>query len=115
MAHIGFLLTKSPVRFRFDETLYHLSLALLKAGHTVSAFLFLDGIYVAVQPQINSEISLLQKSRIEELIGKGVSFLACGTCADEPEVDQAFVTGIKSGSLSDFADLLGEVDRLISL
>ncbi|MFH0802955.1 MAG: DsrE family protein [bacterium] len=115
MAHIGFLLTKSPVQFRFDETVYHLSLALLNSGHSVSVFLFLDGVHGAIKPQINPEISVLPKDRIEELNGKGVRFLACGTCADAPEGDQAFVPGVKFGSFADFADLLGEVDRLISL
>lgn len=115
MAHIGFILTKSPLQFRFEETVYHLSLALLKAGHAVSVFLFLDGVYGAVQPQSNPEISVLPKDRIEELIGKGVRFLACGTCANALEGGKAFVPGVKIGGLADFADLLGEVDRLISL
>lgn len=117
MAHIGFILTKSPLQFRSEETVYHLSLALLEAGHAVSVFLFLDGVYGAIQPQINPEISVLPKDRIEELSGKGVRFLACGTCANARGLDgdKAFVPGVKLGSLTDFADLLGEVDRLISL
>jgi sulfur relay (sulfurtransferase) complex TusBCD TusD component (DsrE family) len=110
LASICFVLTKSPLQSRFGETVNRLSLALLNAGHTVSVFLFLDGVFSAV-PALNHP-----GDRFEELLEKGVRFMACKTSARQRGLLDAasFIRGVKIAGLSDLADLLGGTDRLIT-
>jgi len=117
MAHVGFILSKSPLQYQNEETMYNLAKAAIDDGHQVSIFLFLDGVYGAVKHQAHPEITILPKDRLAELVNKNANILICGTCTNVRGLENGkeFIDGIKIGGLADFALMLGEVDRLVSL
>lgn len=116
MASIGFLLTAGPYQFENGETVYHLANAALDKGHEVHIFKYLDGVYNPVKHQTFPDLDLLPKDRFAELVNKGAKIIACGLCVNARGLENGkeYIEGVTVGGLPDFADLVGEVDRLIT-
>jgi tRNA 2-thiouridine synthesizing protein D len=117
MAKIGFLLTTGPYQVENAETLYKIASSALDKGHEVSIFQYLDGVYNPVKHQTFPDLSVLPKDRFEDLARRGATVIACGVCVNARGLQggKEYVDGVRVGGLPDFAEIVGEVDRLVTL
>ena len=117
MAKIGILLTTSPWQFQNWDTAANLAEAALDKGHEVSFFLYLDGVYNPIKLQALRGYEVMPKDRFNHLLSRGAKILACVICVNARGLADGrdFIEGVKVGPLNLFADMVGEVDRLIQL
>lgn len=117
MASLGILLTGGPFQFENWETAVDLGDAAIAKGHTVKYFLYLDGVYNPIGSQSFPDLPALPKDRIARLAGNGAEIIACGVCVNARGLEggKNYVPGVRVGGLPDFAEIVGEVDRLITL
>ena len=117
MATIGILLTGGPFQFENWETAVNIGDAALAKGHQVKYFLYLDGVYNPVQHQTFPDLDVMPKDRVKALVEKGAEVIACGICVNARGLQggKDYVEGVRVGGLPDFADIVGEVDRLVTL
>ncbi len=117
MATIGILLTGGPFQFENWETAMDIGDAALDKGHAVKYFLYLDGVYNPVQHQAFPDMPVLPKDRVAALATKGAEIVACGVCVNARGLQggKEYVDGVRVGGLPDFAEMVGEVDSLVTL
>jgi len=116
VAKIGFLLTTGPFQVQNWETLVNLADAALDKGHEAQVFLYLDGIYNPNRNQTFPDMSVLPKDRFDKLVKRGAKFICCGICVRaRGQKKEDYIEGVPVGGLPDFAEILGEVDRLVTL
>ena len=116
MASIGILLTLGPFQFENSETAVSIADAALDKGHTVKFFLYLDGIYNPNKNQAFPDLPVMPKDKFAGVLKKGATMVACGVCVRaRGQKGDEYVEGVKVGGLPDFAAIVGEVDRLITL
>jgi len=117
MTKIGILLTLGPFQFQNWETAANIGEAALDAGHEVQYFLYLDGTYVPNKLQTFPDLEVLPKDRLDTLVEKGAQIIACGICVNARGLDNGrdYIEGVPVGGLPDFAEMIGEVDRLVTL
>ena len=117
MATLGVLLTGGPYQFENWETAVDIGDAALAKGHRVKYFLYLDGVYNPVKHQAFPDLNVLPKDRVARLAANGAEVIACGVCVNARGLQggKEYVEGARVGGLPDFAEIVGEVDRLISL
>jgi tRNA 2-thiouridine synthesizing protein D len=117
MAKIGILLTEGPFQTQKWETAYNIGKAALERGHEVKYFLYLDGVYNPMRTQKFPEWEKMPKDRFEELVRLGAEIIACGICVNARGLEDGkdYFDKVKVGGLPDFAEIIGEVDRLITL
>lgn len=117
MATIGLLLTAGPFQTEHAETAFRIAEAALDKGHAVRMFLYLDGVYNPIQYQTFPDLDVMPKDRIQTLLRKGAEIIACGICVNARGLQNGrdYVEGVVVGGLPDFAEIIGECDRLISL
>lgn len=96
---------------------YEIGRAALDKGHKVKYFLFLDSVYCPIKYQKFPEWEKQPKDKFAELIEKGAEVVACGICTNARGLEEGkdFIEKVRVGGLPDFANIVGEVDRLISL
>lgn len=116
MAKIGMLLTRGPFQFENWETAYNIANAALDKGHEVEMFLYLDGVYNPIKYQTFPDLPVMPKDRFAELAGKGAKIIACGVCVNARGLEKGkdYIPGITVGGLPDFAQIVSDVDRLIT-
>jgi len=117
MATIGILLTGGPFQYENWETAVDIGGAALAKGHNVKYFLYLDGVYNPIRHQTFPDLDVMPKDRVLELLDKGAEIIACGICVNARGLQDGkdYVEGVQVGGLPDFAEIVGEVDRLVSL
>lgn len=117
MAKLGFLLTSGPYQYENWETLANIADAALDKGHQVEIFYYLDGVYNPIKYQAFPDLPVLPKDRVATLVAKGARILACGICVNARGLEKGkdYIEGVKVGGLPDFAEMLGEVDSLVTL
>lgn len=117
MAKIGFLLTLGPYQFENWETACNIANAALNKGHEVQMFLYLDGVYNPIKFQTFPDMPTVPKDRFEELVKKGAKIIACGVCVNARGLEKGkdYIEGVVVGGLPDFAEIVSEVDSLITL
>ena len=119
MASIGFLLTEGPWQTENYKVFTKLASAALDKGHEVQAFWYLDGVYNPIKHQKfpGVEDNELPIFGMKEVVAKGGKIICCGICVNGRGLQggQEFIEGIPVGGLPDFADIMGEVDTLITL
>lgn len=117
MAKLGFLLTSGPFQFENWETVANIADAALDKGHEVQIFYYLDGVYNPIKYQTFPDLPTLPKDRVESLVAKGTKIIACGICVNARGLEKGkdFIEGVKVGGLPDFAQIVGEVDSLVTL
>ena len=119
MAKIGFLLTEGPWQTENYKMFTKLASAALDKGHEVQAFWYLDGVYNPIKHQKfpGVEDNELPVFGMKEVVAKGAKIICCGICVNGRGLQggQEFIEGIPVGGLPDFADIMGEVDTLITL
>lgn len=117
MATIGILLTGGPFQFENWETALDIGDAALDKGHSVKYFLYLDGVYNPIRHQTFPDLDVMPKDRILGLLDKGAEIIACGICINARGLQDGkdYVEGAQVGGLPDFAEIVGEVDRLVTL
>ena len=117
MAKLGILFTRAPVQFENWETVFGIADAALDKGHQVSFFYYLDGVYTPVKYMTFPDRPVMPKDMLEKLLRKGAKVIACGICVNARGLEKGkdFLEGAKVGGLPDFAEIVGEVDRLITL
>lgn len=114
---LGILLTTSPYTFQNSHTFYELCKAALKKGYGVKVFLFVDGVNNAKLNQ-DPDPDRPMNEKLQELADDGVEFQACGLCTSARGFDQTgsdFIPGVEVTGLTEFAEIIGEVDRLVTL
>ena len=117
MAKLGFLLTLGPFQFENWETAVNIAEAALDKGHEVKFFYYLDGVYNPIKYQTFPDLPVMPKDRWAKLLEKGASITACGICVNARGLEKGkdYIVGVRVGGLPDFAEIVGEVDRLITL
>lgn len=117
MATLGFLLTTGPYQVQNYETLTKTAEAALDKGHQVKIFMYLDGVYNPIKLQTFPDLDILPKDRLQTLLEKGAEVIACGICVNARGLEggKDFLEGVKVGGLPDFAEIVGDVDRLVTL
>ena len=117
MAKIGILLTTGPWQFQNWETAANIADAALDKGHEVSFFLYLDGVYNPIKLQALRGYEVMPKDRFSHLLSRGARIFACVICINARGLADGrdYIDGVKIGPLNLFADMIGEVDRLIQL
>lgn len=119
MAKIGFLLTEGPWQTENHKVFTKLASAALDAGHEVQAFWYLDGVYNPIKHQKfpGVEEDELPVSGMKKVVEKGAKIIACGICVNGRGLQggKEFIEGVTVGGLPDFADIMGEVDTLVTL
>jgi tRNA 2-thiouridine synthesizing protein D len=117
MATIGFLVTRSPLQYEHVDTASAIAEAALDKGHQVKLFLYLDGTYTPNQYQTFPDLPVMPKDKFATLVAKGAQIIACGVCVNARGLQKGkdYIEGVRVGGLPDFAEQLGEVDRLITL
>ncbi|MFW9975246.1 MAG: DsrE/DsrF/TusD sulfur relay family protein [Candidatus Thorarchaeota archaeon] len=114
---LGVLLTTSPYTFQNSHTFYELCKAALAKGYGVKVFLFVDGVNNAKLNQ-DPDPDRPMNEKLQELADEGVEFQACGLCTSARGFDQAggdFISGVEVTGLTEFAEIVGQVDRLVTL
>lgn len=116
---IGFLLTEGPWQTENWEIFANLAEAALDKGHQVKTFFYLDGVYNPIKHQKfpGASEENLPVSWMKRIVEKGAEVVACGICVNGRGLEQGkeFIEGVRVGGLPDFADIMGEVDRLVTL
>ena len=117
MAIIGILLTGGPYQFQNAETAAGIGEAALARGHTVKYFYYLDAVYNPIRHQSFPDLEVLPKDRVLALADKGAEIIACGVCVNARGLQggKDYIEGVRVGGLPDFAEIVGEVDRLVTL
>jgi len=117
MSKIGFLLTGGPFQYQHWETAFNIGEAALDKGHEVQLFLYLDGVYNPIKHQTFPDLPVMPKDRLATLVEKGAKVIACGICVNARGLEKGkeYIEGIIVGGLPDFAEMVGEVDRLVAL
>ncbi|MEW6007467.1 MAG: DsrE family protein [bacterium] len=119
MAKIGLLLREGPWQTENYKVFTKLSNAFLEKGHEVRAFFYLDGVYNPIKHQKfpGTEEENLPVSGIKRVVEKGAKIIACGICVNGRGLEggKEFIEGVKVGGLPDFAEIMGDVDKLITL
>src|SRR3990172_1141859 len=117
MAKIGMLLTLGPFQFENWDTAASIAEAALDKGHEVHMFLYLDGVYNPIKHQTFPDLPVMPKDRFATLVAKGAKIIACGICVNARGLENGkdYIEGVKVGGLPDFAEIVGDVDRLITL
>ncbi len=117
MAKIGILLTLGPYQFENWETAYHIANAALEMKHDVLIFYYLDGVYNPIRYQKFPDMETLPKDCWADILKKGGKIIACGICVNARGLENGkdYIDQVKVGGLPDFAEIIGEVDRIITL
>ncbi len=117
MAKLGILLTLGPYQFENWETAANIADAAQQKGHEVKFFYYLDGVYNPIKYQTFPDMEIMPKDRVAKLVEKGAQITACGICVNARGLEKGkdFIEGVKVGGLPDFAEIVGEVDALITL
>lgn len=117
MAKLGILLTLGPYQFENWETAANIAEAALDKGHEVKFFYYLDGVYNPIKYQTFPDMEIMPKDRVARLVEKGAKITACGICVNARGLEKGkdFIEGVKVGGLPDFAEIVGEVDSLVTL
>ncbi len=113
---LGFLLLSSPYTYQNSHTLYELARTALEKGYGVKIFLFVDGVNNAKLDQ-EPDPDVPMNQRLQELADLGAEFQACGLCTAARGFDQTgsdFVDVVEVSGLTEFAEIIGEVDRFIT-
>ncbi|MFW9810715.1 MAG: DsrE/DsrF/TusD sulfur relay family protein [Candidatus Thorarchaeota archaeon] len=114
---LGILLTTSPYTYQNSHTFYDLCKAALAKGYGVKVFLFVDGVNNAKLNQ-DPDPDRPMNDKFQELADEGVEFQACGLCTSARGHDQSgsdFISGVEVSGLTEFAEIIGEVDRFVTL
>ena len=119
MAKIGMLLTEGPWQTENYKVFTKIAEAALDKGHEVKAFWYLDGVYNSIKHQKfpGTTDEKLPVSGMKRVVEKGAKIIACGICVNGRGLEggKEFIEGVKVGGLPDFADIMGEVDTLVTL
>ncbi|NWF94617.1 MAG: DsrE family protein [Candidatus Thorarchaeota archaeon] len=114
---LGILLMTGPYTYQNSHTLYQLAGAALEEGYDVKVFLFVDGVNNAKLNQ-DPDPDVPMNKRFKELADAGVEFQACGLCTSARGFDQKgsdFIEGVEVSGLTEFAEIVGQCDRFITL
>lgn len=116
---IGMLLTEGPWQTENYKVFTKIAEAALDKGHEVSAFFYLDGVYNPIKHQKfpGTTEENLPVSGIKRVVEKGAKIIACGICVNGRGLENGkeYIDNVKVGGLPDFAEIMGEADRLITL
>ena len=114
---LGILLTTSPYTYQNSHTFYHLCSTALEMGYAVKVFLFVDAVNNAKLNQ-DPDPDRPMNDKFKELADNGVEFQACGLCTSARGFDQRgsdFIEGVEVSGLTEFAEIVGECDRFVTL
>ncbi len=114
---LGFLILSSPYTYQNSHTFYELAKTALEKGYDVKVFLFVDGVNNAKLNQ-DPDPDIPMNERFQELADMGTEFQACGLCTAARGFDQKggdFIDGVEVSGLTEFAEIIGQVDRFITL
>ena len=112
---VGFLVRTGPYTSENIDTFYEIAKRLVEKGHSVSVFLYEDGV-INIDKDIKSPQERNIADRMRELVEKGVEIIVCGTCAKFRGQDRhKIIEKTKHSGMASFVKMLRESDRFISL
>lgn len=116
---LGILLTEGPWQTQNWDIAERIAEAVLDKGWGVKIFYYLDGVYNPIKHQRfpGRSKEALPVGGVKRIVEKGAEIVACGICVNARGLEDGkeFISGVRIGGLPDFADIMGEVDRLITL
>jgi tRNA 2-thiouridine synthesizing protein D len=116
---LGMLLTEGPWQTQNWKIAEKIAEAALDKGHKVKIFYYLDGVYNAIKHQRFPGVSEdeLPIKGVKRIVEKGAEIVACGICVNARGLEDGkeYIDGVRVGGLPDFAEIMGEADRLITL
>jgi len=117
LVNFGIILTGGPYQTQRWETACNIAKAALDRLHKVNFFLFLDGVYNALDTQSFAILDKLPKDHFKELIARGASIYACEVCSYNRGLDEGkdYYKGVKIVSVGFVSGLVEECDRVITL
>jgi len=113
---LGILLTSGPYTYQHSDTFFELASAALEKGYSVKTFLYVDGVHNAKTGQDPSPERPMN-DKFQELADKGVIFHACGLCTlarGYGRLGEDFIDGVEVTGLTEFAEMVGGCDRLLT-
>jgi tRNA 2-thiouridine synthesizing protein D len=116
MASIGILLTSGPFQYEHSDTVCGIAKAALEKGHEVRIFKYLDGVYNPIKHQTFPDLDVMPKDKYAELAELGAEIICCGVCVNARGLEggKGYIDGVRVGGLPDFAEIVSEVDHLLS-
>ncbi len=114
---LGILLLTGPYTHQNSETFVKLARSALENGYAVKAFLFVDGVNNAKLNQ-NPDPLRPMNEQFQELAEMDLVFRACSPCTSARGFGQEgeeFISGVEIGGLNEFAEIVGECDRFITM
>ncbi len=112
--HVGFLVRTGPYTSQNIDTVYELGKRMLSRGHTLSLFLYEDGV-LTIDKDIQSPQERNIKDRLRELAAQGAVIRACGTCSKfRGQSRDDIIETAKLAGLAVLVDFINRSDRFIS-
>ncbi len=117
MAHIGFVVSRSPLESPGARVFYHLAVAALEKGHTVSVFCHENGIYQALNRQYLPDREQGSPSNWwRALLARGLKATVSEVCALSRGIQpDMLLEGVNFGSTLELAEMLERCDRVICI
>lgn len=116
MARIVIMVTAPPNHSATWQTAVGLTAAAVERDHEVTLFLFMDGVYGAMQRRRAASPAPMPAIELASLIDRGVRVCLCATAAELRGLDLgALIGGVTVGGLPDLALMIEDADRLVSL
>ncbi len=117
LTHFGIVLTGGPYQTQRWETACRIAEAALDRSHTVTFFLFLDGVYNALGTQVFPALQKLPMDSWKALVGRGAEVYACEVCSYNRGLDEGkdYYRGVRIVSVAFVASLASRCERLITL
>jgi sulfur relay (sulfurtransferase) complex TusBCD TusD component (DsrE family) len=116
MKKILIILCETPFHSDKVDQSINIAEAAIKLDHTVSIFLFMDGVYNMTSTQDGAPFKIQSVSqRLQDLIEKGAAVYCCKLCKILRGItDEMISPDIQASGIAELNDLIAEADAVIS-
>lgn len=117
MAHLGFLLTRSPYASSGARSFYLLSKAAIGNTDEVKVFCYADGVYQCLRNQRPlAKGEECHNQWLEELVYGGADIVASHLCLESRGLTiDDLLPIIRMGTMEDLKEIVGWADRVVCL
>lgn len=115
--NLGIVLRSGPYQDQRWDTAYSIASAALGRAHSVSIFLYMDGVYNALATAEFSSVERLPKDRLTLLLDQGAQVFACTTCTNNRGLEDGkdYLKRIVVTGATQASEMVSGCDRIISL
>ena len=117
MEKIGFIIKSDDHEKKSWEFTMKLGEIAQSLGYEIQIFALMNGIYKLIQGRNKKEEPDPETLVIENLMDRGAKITVFGVSAQERgfETAKQFIDGVKIGSMTDLANMIGNCNRIICL